>query len=266
MKPSLRILTCALASASVLAAVPAGANPGIQRVTGGPGASAHAQERRADDALAGRQRAHPGAARLRAAGGDDARRARGRLARRPHGRARVRRARTAAGARASWSPRTAEAQAADVPRARSRSTRSAPHGSAIYLTRRSSPTDATRYTVLSYNRADRALNPVVTKVVFSAEGGEKPDGWSMQGQPLSRATAADGALDVHALHVARVPVHPRAAARPGRVGDVHRAPGIVERQGRDAQAPAPARTRRSTSSTRRARSWRPPTSPPRGSR
>ena len=40
MKTPLRTLTCALAAASVLAAVPAGANPGPQRVTGGPGASA----------------------------------------------------------------------------------------------------------------------------------------------------------------------------------------------------------------------------------
>ena len=40
MKTPLRTLTCALAAASALAAVPAAANPGLQRVTGGPGASA----------------------------------------------------------------------------------------------------------------------------------------------------------------------------------------------------------------------------------
>ena len=40
MKTPLRTLTCALAAASAIAAVPAGANPGPQRATGGPGASA----------------------------------------------------------------------------------------------------------------------------------------------------------------------------------------------------------------------------------
>ena len=68
----------------------------------------------------------------------------------------------------------------------------APGGSALYLTRRASATDATKYKVLAYSRTARTLNRVVTKVVFSAEGGERPDGWTMQGQPLTRTSAADG--------------------------------------------------------------------------
>ena len=68
----------------------------------------------------------------------------------------------------------------------------APRGSAIYLTRRASATDPQKYTVLPYSRAERKLNPVVTKVVFSAAGGEQPSGWTMQGQPLTRTSAADG--------------------------------------------------------------------------
>jgi hypothetical protein len=68
----------------------------------------------------------------------------------------------------------------------------APSGAAIFLTRRASATDATKYTVLMYSRAQRTLNQVATKVVFSAEGPEKASGWTMQGQPLTRTSAADG--------------------------------------------------------------------------
>jgi hypothetical protein len=68
----------------------------------------------------------------------------------------------------------------------------APRGSTIYLTRRASATDATRYKVLAYNISSRTLDPVLTKIVFSASGGEKPDGWTMQGQPLTRTSASDG--------------------------------------------------------------------------
>ena len=35
--------------------------------------------------------------------------------------------------------------------------------------------------MLAYDRTSTTLNPVATKVVFSAEGSEKPDGWTMQG-------------------------------------------------------------------------------------
>ena len=190
MKPPLRILTCALASASILAAVPAGANPGIQRVAGGPGASAMLKN--------GVLTMHwPGGSTTIKVPPDYALPAvttRGQLGGVSHdGRTVV-----LAYGRKDGSGRSRFLVAEDGKlkplafRGQVAFDALAPRGSAIYLTRRSSPTDATRYTVLSYNRADKALNPVVTKVVFSAEGGEKPDGWSMQGQPLSRATAADG--------------------------------------------------------------------------
>ena len=189
MKPPLRVLTCALASAGVLAAVPAGANPGIQRVAGGPGANAMLKN---------------GVLTMHWPGGSSriqvppdyvlpAVTTRGQLGGVSHdgrtvvlasGRPDGGRSRFLVAENGRLKPLAFRGQVAfDAV---------APHGSAIYLTRRASATDATRYTVLSYNRVDRTLNPVATKVVFSADGNEKPDGWTMQGQPLARSTASDG--------------------------------------------------------------------------
>jgi hypothetical protein len=190
MKPSLRILTCALASASVLAAAPAGANPGLQRAAGGPGASALLKNGVLTMHWKG------GSARLHVPP-DYALPAvttRGDLG----GVSYDGRTVVLAYGRKDGGGRSRFLVAEDgklkplVFRGTVAFDAVAPRGNSIYLTRRSSPTDATRYTVLSYNRAERTLNAVATKVVFSAEGTEKPDGWTMQGQPLARATASDG--------------------------------------------------------------------------
>jgi hypothetical protein len=68
----------------------------------------------------------------------------------------------------------------------------APGGSAIYLIRRTSATDPTRYVVLEYDRSTRTLNRVGVKVEFSASGAGHPDGYAMQGLPLARTTSVDG--------------------------------------------------------------------------
>jgi hypothetical protein len=189
MKPPLRVLTCALASASILAAVPAGANPGLQRVAGGPGASAQLK----DGVLTMHWRG--GSARLQVPPGYalPAVTTRGDLGGVSYdGRTVV----LAQGRKDRGRSRflVAEDGALKPLAFRGRVTFDAvaPHGEDIYVTRRSSPTDATRYTVLAYDREQGVLNTVSTKVVFSAEGGEKADGWSMQGQPLARSTAPDG--------------------------------------------------------------------------
>ena len=77
----------------------------------------------------------------------------------------------------------------------------APNGSAIYLTRRTSASDPTRYVVLQYDRTATTLNRVGVKVVFSADGAEKAS-WKMQGLPVARATAPSGNW-VYTLYTAR---------------------------------------------------------------
>jgi hypothetical protein len=67
----------------------------------------------------------------------------------------------------------------------------APNGSAIYLTRRTSASDPTRYVVLEYVRAAQALNQIGVKSVFSVSGEERPS-WKMRGLPVARTAAADG--------------------------------------------------------------------------
>lgn len=190
MKTPLRILICALGAASAIAAVPAGANPGPQRVTGGPGASALLKS----GVLTMHWRG--GSARIQVPpdyllpavttrgelGGlsFDGKTAILSYARQGEGG----RSRFLVAERGKLTPLAFRGTVTfDAV---------APHGKAIYLTRRSSATDPTKYTVLQYNRADKSLNAVATKVVFSAEGQEKPDGWTMQGQPLARSTAPDG--------------------------------------------------------------------------
>ena len=190
MKTPLRSLTCALALASAIAAAPAAANPGLQRVTGGPGVSATLKN--------GTLTMHS-----------------------PSGSARIQvppdyllpevTARGALGG-LSFDGRTAilsysrqgengrsrflVAEYGKLTPLNFRGTVTfdaiAPRGNAIYLTRRASATDASRYRVLMYNRQDRTLTQVATKIVFSAEGQERADGWTMQGQPLTRTSAADG--------------------------------------------------------------------------
>jgi hypothetical protein len=68
----------------------------------------------------------------------------------------------------------------------------APSGSAIYLIRRTSASDPTRYVVLEYNRGSHTLNRVGVKIEFSASGAGHPDGYAMQGLPLARTTSEDG--------------------------------------------------------------------------
>ena len=159
MKTSLRTLTCALAAASVAAAAPAGANPGPQRVTGGPGASAAC--RTACSRCTGRAAARalrvpadyllPAVTTRGELGGVSfdgrtvvlayGRAGRGRALALPRGRA-------------------GHAHAAGLQAARSRSTRSRRAGSAIYLTRRASATRCRRATPCSqYNRGAADAEP-----------------------------------------------------------------------------------------------------------
>ena len=77
----------------------------------------------------------------------------------------------------------------------------APDGSAIYLTRRTSATDATRYVVLEYARSARTLNTVGVKSVFSSAGPEAA-AWKMRGLPVARTAAADGSW-AYTLYTAR---------------------------------------------------------------
>ena len=190
MKITLRTLTCALATTGVLAAAPAGANPGPQRVTGGPGASALLKN---------------GVLTMNWPGGSS------RLTV-PHDYLLPKVTTRGELGGLSFDGKTAilsysrqgedgrsrflVAEKGKLTPLSFRGTVTfdaiAPRGSAVYLTRRASATDASKYTVLMYNRADKTLNPVATKIVFSAEGQEKPDGWTMQGQALTRTSAPDG--------------------------------------------------------------------------
>jgi hypothetical protein len=190
MKTPLRTLTCALAVASAFAAAPAAANPGLQRVAGGPGASATLKNGVLTMHWAGgSSRMHvPAEYRLPkvTVGGQlggvsfDGRTVVLAYARQGEGG----HSRFLVAEQGKLTPLTFDGTVAfDAV---------APRGSTIYLTRRASATDATRYKVLAYNIATQTLDPVFTKIVFSAEGGEKPNGWTMQGQPLTRTTATDG--------------------------------------------------------------------------
>jgi hypothetical protein len=190
MKTPLRTLTCALAAASVLAAVPAGANPGPQRVIGGPGASALLKS----GVLTMHWRG--GSARIQVPPDYQlpAVTTRGELGGLSYdGKTAVLSySRQGEGGRS----RFLVAENGKLTPLAFRGTVTfdaiAPRGQAIYLTRRSSATDPTKYTVLAYDRTQKVLNAVSTKIVFSAEGAEEPEGWGMQGQPLTRTTAADG--------------------------------------------------------------------------
>ncbi len=190
MKMPLRTLTCALAAASFAAAAPAGANPAPQRVTGGPGASALLK----NGVLTMHWRG--GGARIQVPPDYllPAVTTRGELGGLSFDGKTVvlGHARQGEGGRS----RFLIAEKGELTPLSFRGTVAfdaiAPRGSAIYLTRRASATDATKYTVLQYNRAGKVLNPVATKIVFSAEGAEKPEGWTMQGLPLARSTAPDG--------------------------------------------------------------------------
>jgi hypothetical protein len=190
MKITLRTLTCALAATSVLAAAPAGANPGAQRVTGGPGASALLKSRVLTMHWQG------GSARIPVPPDYllPAVTTRGELGGLSYdGRTAILSySRQGEGGRS----RFLVAERGKLTPLAFRGTVTfdaiAPRGSAVYLTRRASATDASKYTVLMYDRTARTLNPVATKIVFSAEGQEKPDGWTMQGQALTRTSAPDG--------------------------------------------------------------------------
>jgi hypothetical protein len=190
MKTPLRTLTCAAALATAIAAVPAAANPGLQRVNGGPGASASLKNGVLTMHWSG------GSARMRVPAdyllpkvttkGDlggisyDGRTAVLAYSRQGEGG----RSRFLVAENGKLTPLSFRgAIAFDAV---------APDGSAFYLTRRASATDVTKYTVLAYNRASRTLNRVVTKVVVKADPSEKSGGWTMQGQPLTRTSAADG--------------------------------------------------------------------------
>ena len=228
MKTPLRTLTCALAAASAIAAVPAGANPGPQRVDRRARRERDAEERRADDALARRQRADPGPARLPAAGRDDARRARRPLVRRQDGDPLL----LAAGrGRALALPRRRERQAhaAGLPRAPSRSTPSLRAGrpSTSRAARRPRTPRSTRCSCTAAPR--RRSTPSPRRSCSRPRARRRPSGWTMQGQPLDAHDRCGRQLGLHALRLARVPVHPRAAARERRLGGVHRAAGGLAR-------------------------------------
>jgi hypothetical protein len=189
MKTPLRILTCALAAASVAAAAPAGANPGPQRAAGGPGASALLQNGVLTMHWQG------GSARLHVPADYQLPvvTTRGELGGvsfdgrtviladgRPSSDGRTR---FLVAERGTLTPLAFKGKVAfDA---------IAPRGNALYLTRHTSASDPTRYVVLQYDRSQKTLNRVGVKVVFSAEGGEEPS-WKMQGLPLSRATPPEG--------------------------------------------------------------------------
>jgi hypothetical protein len=190
MKTSLRTLIGAAALATAFAAVPAAANPGLQRVNGGPGASASLKNGVLTMHWQG------GSARLHVppdyllpkvtTKGDlggisfDGRTAVLAYSRQGEGG----RSRFLVAEGGKLTPLAFRgAVAFDAV---------APDGSAFYLTRRASQTDTTKYTVLAYNRASQTLNKVITKVVVKADPSEESGGWTMQGQPLTRTSAADG--------------------------------------------------------------------------
>jgi hypothetical protein len=191
MKTPLRTLTCALAAASAFAAAPAAANPGPQRAVGGPGASATLRN--------GVLTMHwsQGSARLSVPRGYHL----------PTVTTRGERGGVSFDGRtvvlAYEGPSQGDGRSRFLVAENGRLTpltfrgrvsfdAIAPGGKSIYLIRRTSLTDSTRYVVLAYNRADKSLNRVAVKIEFSAGGSLEPDGYAMQGLPLSRATAKNG--------------------------------------------------------------------------
>ncbi|MDX6617813.1 MAG: hypothetical protein QOK36_199 [Gaiellales bacterium] len=199
MNTPLRTLTCALAVASAVAAAPAAANPGMQQVRGGPGASATLR--------GGVLTMHwqGGSSRIHVPAGYalPVVTTRGELGGMSfNGRTVVLADRGGAGDGRS---RFLVAEYGKVTpltfRGRVAFDAIAPSGSAIYLTRHTSPTDPTRYVVLQYARGERKLDQIGVKSVFSAQGAESPD-WKMQGLPVARATAADGTW-TYTLYTAR---------------------------------------------------------------
>ncbi len=190
MKTPLRTLTCAAALATAFAAVPAAADPGLQRVNGGPGASASLKNGVLTMHWSG------GSAHMHVPPGYLLPRvtARGQLGGLSFdGRTAVLQyARQGEGGRS----RFLVAEGGKLTPLTFRGAVSfdavAPDGTALYLTRRASATDATKYDVLAYSRLEKTLERVVTKVVVKANPSEAAGGWTMQGQPLTRASAADG--------------------------------------------------------------------------
>ncbi len=189
MKTPLRILICALAAASVAAAAPAGANPGLQRVTGAPGASAVLKNGVLTMHWLG------GSARVAVPAGYALPRVttRGELGGMSFDGHTV----VLADSRLSSDGRSrflVAEQGRLTPlafRGRVAFDAIAPGGSALYLTRRTSASDPTRYVVLRYDRTDTTLNRVGVKVVFSAQGAEAAS-WKMQGLPVARAYSPGG--------------------------------------------------------------------------
>jgi hypothetical protein len=186
----LRTLTCALAVASAVAAAPAAANPGLQRAAGGPGASASLDNGVLTMHWPG------GSARLDVPPGYQlpavtTRGLRGGVS--FDGQTVVL---ASTGPKADGRSRFLVAERGRLTplsfRGRVAFDALAPGGSAIYLIRRTSETDPTRYVVLQYSRRDRALHRVGVKIEFSASGAGHPDGYAMQGLPLARTTSEDG--------------------------------------------------------------------------
>jgi hypothetical protein len=188
MKTPLRTLICALALASAVAAAPAAANPGLQRVHGGPGTSATLH----DGVLTMHWQGGRSRVQVPAGYALPAVTTRGQLGGLSHsGRTAVLAGRYSGGRSHFMIAESGELTPLAL-RGRVTFDALSPDGSRLYLTRRASQTDATKYTVLAYSRADAKLTPVVTKVIFSAAGTEQPDGWTMQGVALARSTTASG--------------------------------------------------------------------------
>lgn len=191
MKPSVRTLTVALVAVSALAVSQAGANPAPQRVSGGPGASALLR----DGVLTMHWQGGSSRIQVPPDYALPAVTTRGQLGGLSHD------GRTAVLAYGRREPnglsRFLIAEHGKLTPLTFRGTpvtfdAIAPRGKAIYLTRRVSATDATRYTVHMWNRVDRTFNPVATKVVFGVDGPEDAGDWEMEGRPLARSTAANG--------------------------------------------------------------------------
>jgi hypothetical protein len=199
MNTPLRTLTCALAVASAVAAAPAAANPGVQRVHGGPGASATLR----DGVLTMHWQGGGSRIQVPADYSLPAVTTRGELGGMSfNGRTVVlAHARHDGDGRSRFLVAELGKLTPLAFRGRVAFDAIAPSGSAIYLTRRTSPTDATRYVVLQYARGAQTLNQIGVKTVFSVKGAEAPS-WKMQGLPVARATAADGSW-TYTLYAAR---------------------------------------------------------------
>jgi hypothetical protein len=190
MKIPIRTLTCAAAVASALAAVPAAANPGLQRASGGPGASASLENGMLTMHWRG------GSAHLRIPAGYHlpAVTTRGALGGVSFdGRTVVL---SSYGQRSDGRSRFLVAEKGSLTplafRGRLAFDAVSPGGSSIYLIRRTSLSDPTQYVVLQYDRSSHALNRVGVKIEFSASGTGRPDGYAMQGLPLARTSSEDG--------------------------------------------------------------------------